>query len=129
MVQRYGERFIRVASCLGNSASEVIKAARINPGIMFFESRNTRLHQIGRKKLGKRGGDSDWPRLSACEVHVRIHCETNSGLQMPIFHQLGARQPTRFTESQPCFDAAFVKEGRLSSHRNFPREGGLETAP
>src|SRR5947208_16189547 len=108
MVQRYGERFIRVASCLGNSASEVIKAARINPGIMFFESRNTRLHENGRKKLGKRGGHSDWPRLSACEVHVRIHCETKSGSQMPTFDELGSRQRARLPESPPSLDAAFV---------------------
>jgi len=27
---------------------------------------------------------------------------------MPIFNELGARQPARFTESQPGFDAAFV---------------------
>src|SRR6266403_3146995 len=43
--------------------------------------------------------------------------------------KLSGRQPARFTESQPCCDAALVKERRLPSRRNFPWWGGLETAP
>jgi len=39
MLQRNCERFTGVASCLSHPATEVIKAARIDPGIIFFESR------------------------------------------------------------------------------------------
>ena len=54
MVQRHRERFIGVASCLGYPAAEVIKAARIDPGIIFFESREACGHQIGCEKFRER---------------------------------------------------------------------------
>src|SRR5882757_2870700 len=54
IVQRYRERFIGVTSCLSDSATEVIKAARIDPGIIFFESRETCGHQIGCEKFRER---------------------------------------------------------------------------
>ena len=97
--------------------------------IKLFESGQAGRHQIGRKKFGERRSDRDRPRLSASEIHVSIDGETHSGLQMPIFHQLVARQPARLAQSQPCFDAAFVQERRLPSRRTLPRQGGLETAP
>jgi hypothetical protein len=54
MVQRHRERFIGVTSCLGDSATEVIKAARIDPGLIFFESRKACRHQIRREKFRER---------------------------------------------------------------------------
>jgi hypothetical protein len=47
---------------------------------------------------------------------------------MPILQQLVARESSRFAESKPRFEAAFLKERRLPSRRNFPGLGGLETA-
>ena len=48
---------------------------------------------------------------------------------MPIVYQLIARQPARFAQPEPCFDAALLKERRLLSRRRVPWRGGLETAP
>jgi len=54
MVQRNRERFIGVASRLTDPATEVIKAARIDPEVIFFESREARCHQIGCEKFRER---------------------------------------------------------------------------
>ena len=91
MFQRNRERFIGVASRLGDSATEVIEAGRIDPGIKFFKSPETRGHQIGCEKFGERRCNGDRPRLSASEVYIGIYGETSSGLQMPILRQLLAR--------------------------------------
>ena len=54
MVQRNRERFIGVASRLTDPATEVIKAARIDPGIIFFESREASRYQIRCEKFRER---------------------------------------------------------------------------
>src|ERR1041385_6014873 len=63
---------------------KVIESASINPRIKFLTCRKAGCHQIGRKELGERRCNGDRPRLSACEIHVRIDCETNSGEEMTI---------------------------------------------
>ena len=78
------ERLVRIAPRLRDSATEIIKSARINP-----PNRTFRRLQAGRssdpaQKLGQRRRDGDRPRLTAREIHVRIHRESNSGQQMAI---------------------------------------------
>src|SRR4030095_8168145 len=79
------ERLVRIAPRLSHAATEIIQSARVDPGIKFFESAKPRGHQIGREKLRERRCDGDRPRLSACEIDVSIHCETNAWEQMSIF--------------------------------------------
>src|SRR5436190_20394768 len=91
MVQRNRERFIGVTSSLGHHAKEVIKAARIDPGIIFFESREARCHQIGCEKFRERRCNCNRPRLITSEIHISIYGETNSRLQKSILQQFVSR--------------------------------------
>jgi hypothetical protein len=71
------ERFVRIAPCLRDAASKIIKSASINPPIEFFEGRKAGTHQIWRKKLCQRRRNGDRPRLTAREIHVSINRESN----------------------------------------------------
>ena len=78
------ERLVRITSRLRDPATKVVKSARINPPIEFFEGCKPGGHQIRRKKLGQRRRDGDRPWLTAREIHVRINRESNAGQQMAI---------------------------------------------
>src|SRR6266480_1834376 len=78
------ERLVRIAPRLRDSAAEILQPARIKPLIEFFEGCKPVHHQIWSKKFGQRRRDGDRPRLTAREVHVRIHGKAYSGQQMSI---------------------------------------------
>src|SRR5205823_6920167 len=82
--QRDCQRLVGISPGLSDATPKVIESASINPQIKFFECGKPGGHQIGRKKLGERRCDGDRPRLSACEIRVRINRETNSGQEMTI---------------------------------------------
>src|SRR5260370_39050694 len=82
--QRDCQRLVGISPGLSDAAPKIIESASINPSIKFFECRKAGCHQIGRKKLVERRCDGDRPRLSACEIHVRIDCETNSREEITI---------------------------------------------
>ena len=52
ILQRNRKRFVRIAPRLRDSAAKIVKSARINPPIEFFEGCKPGRHQIRRKKLG-----------------------------------------------------------------------------
>src|SRR5215471_9593075 len=82
--QRDCQCLVGISPGESDATPKIIESASINPRIKFFECCKAGVHQIGRKKLGERRCDGDRPRLSACEIHVRIDCETNSAEQMTI---------------------------------------------
>src|SRR5205807_2160619 len=84
MLKSHRQRLVAVASYLGQPATEVIKAARIDQGIIYFESREACGHQIGCEKFRERRCNRNRPRLSTSEIHISIYGKTNPRLQKSI---------------------------------------------